>query len=135
MAWARFENPACNPDGAYLLADDLISGDVTNAVQNNMTQLQWGRGTYPLTTTDANGNVNVVTPGAVVLNQAEQALQAGFTKTQNANDIGQMVSSLFAGIGAQALSSAQGLAGLTQSGNGVSIVHRPGRAHPHHKMS
>ena len=113
------EDPACNPDGAYLLADNLISGDVANAVQNNMTQLQWGRGTYPLTTTDANGNINVVTPGAVVLNQAEQALQAGFMKTASANDIGQMVSSLFAGIGAQALSSAQGLAGLTQSGNGV----------------
>ena len=123
FSWAglqALQNPACSPMGAYQLASTLVNGDVANAVQNNMTQLQWGRGTYPKTTTDANGNVTVVTPGAIVLDQAEQALQAGFQKTASANDIGQMVDSLFAGIGAQAVSSAQGLAGLTQSGNGVS---------------
>jgi hypothetical protein len=112
------ENPACNPLGAYQLASELVNGDVANAVQDNMTQLQWGRGVYPVTTTDANGNVSVVTPGAVVLSQADQALQSGLLKTENASDIGQMVGALFAGIGAEAVSSAQGLAGITQASGG-----------------
>jgi hypothetical protein len=108
------ENPACNPLGAYQLSNDLVNSYVANAVQNNMTQLQWGQGTYPVT--DANGNV--VTPGALVLNQVAQALGSGFQKTESAVAIGQMVSALFAGIGTQAISSAQGLAGITQASGG-----------------
>jgi hypothetical protein len=104
--------------GATVLANDLENSRIGNAVQDNLTQLQWGRGVYPKTATDAQGNVNVVTPGAIVLDQAEQALQSGLLKTENANDIGQMVNALFAGIGAQAISSAQGLAGISQSSNG-----------------
>ncbi len=107
--------PSCNALGAYQLSNNLVNGYVANAIQNNLTQLQWGRGTYPITATDQYGNVNVVTPGAIVLNQAEQALQAGFTKTQDATGIGQMVGALFAGLGAEALTSAQGLAGIAQS--------------------
>jgi hypothetical protein len=110
--------PTCDVLITDGLAYDQMSAAGANSVSNYMTEAGWGSGALPITTTDANGNVNVVTPGAVVLNQAEQALQAGFTKTENANDIGQMVTSLFAGIGAQALSSAQGLVGLTQSSNG-----------------
>ena len=112
---AALENPACSALSAYQLASDEVYGDIANAVQNNMTQLQWGQGVYPVV--DANGNV--VTPAAVVLNQADQALQAGLLKTENASDIGQMVGALFAGIGAQAISSAQGLAGITQSTGGL----------------
>lgn len=111
--------PTCDVLIDYENAYDQDMAIAASAVAANASLRQQGNGVYPITTTDANGNVNIVTPGAVVLNQAEQALQAGFTKTENANDIGQMVTSLFAGIGAQALSSAQGLAGLTQSGNGV----------------
>lgn len=107
-------NPACNPMGAAQLTSDQLYANVNNAVQNNMTELQWGNGVYPVV--DANGNV--VTPGAIVLNQSQQALQAGLTKTENANSIGQLVGALFAGIGAQAISSAQGLSGITQSSNG-----------------
>ena len=122
FSWAGLDalvhDPACNPIGARLLADDLVNSVVANAVQNNAIQLGWGQGTYPITATDAFGNVNVVTPAAVVLNQAEQALQAGLLKTENAQDLGQMVGALFAGIGAQAVSSAQGLAGITQSSGG-----------------
>ncbi len=111
---AALQNPACNPSGAYQLATNLMYGQVANAVTNNATELQWGQGVYPITSTDSFGNVNVVTPGAIVLNQAQQALQAGLLKTENANDIGQMVGSLFSGIGASAVTSSQGLASLTQ---------------------
>lgn len=122
FSWAglqALQNPACNPLGAYQLSNDLLNGYVANAVQNNMTQLQWGRGTYPVT----DGNGNVVTPGALVLSQVTQALGAGFQKTESAVAIGQMVNALFAGIGTQAISSAQGLAGITQAtGNQPSYI-------------
>jgi hypothetical protein len=122
FSWAglqALQNPACNPLGAYQLSNDLLNTYVANSVQNNMTQLQWGRGTYPVM--DSNGNV--VTPGAIVLSQVTQAIESGFQKTQSAVAIGQMVSALFAGIGAQAVSSAQGLAGITQSsGSNLSYI-------------
>ena len=116
--WAglqALQNPACNPIGAYSLASNLVDGYVGNAVQDNVALRQQGSGMYPITTTDSFQNVNIVTPGAMVLAQANQALGSGFLKTENAQDIGQMVNALFAGIGANAVSSPQGLAGITQS--------------------
>ena len=115
--WAglsALQNPACNPLGAYQLSNDLANGYVANAIQNNNTELQWGNGVYPII--DANGNV--LTPGAIILSQANQALGAGFQKTEDAVSIGQMVTALFAGIGTQAISSAQGLFGITQPEGG-----------------
>jgi len=113
--WTDFNtaifNPACNAVGAAQLASDQLYGNIANAIANNMTELQWGQGFYPVV--DQNGNV--VTPASVVENQEQQALQAGLYKTENANSIGQLVGALFAGIGAQAVSGMQGLAGITQS--------------------
>jgi len=118
ISLAAIGTPSCDALINYNNAYEQVMAIGANAVQNNLTQLQWGQGVYPVTQTDAQGNVNVVTPGAIVLNQAQQALQSGLLKTENANDIGQMVTALFAGIGAQAVSSAQGLAGISQSSNG-----------------
>lgn len=117
FSWAGLDalrNPACNPIGAYSLASNLVNGYVSNAVQDNVSQRQMGNGFYPITTTDQFGNVNIVTPGSMILAQANQALGAGLLKTINAQDIGQLVNALFAGIGAQAVTSPQGLTGMTQ---------------------
>jgi hypothetical protein len=43
-----------------------------------------------------------------------QAIESGFYKTENANDIGQMVGALFAGLGSKIVSDSQGLAGISQ---------------------
>ncbi len=114
------QNPACNPMGARLLAGELENKRVANAVNNYQTELQWGQGTNPIKKVDENGDEMTVTPGIVVLGQANQALQSGFFKTEIANDLGQMVNALFAGIGAQAISTAEGLAGITKSSAGQS---------------
>jgi hypothetical protein len=116
---SALQNPACNPMGARLLAGELEDRRVANAVNNYMTELQWGQGILPLKKLDANGVPITVTPGQVILSQANQALQSGFLETENASDIGQMVNALFAGMGAQAISSADGLVGMTQSIGGA----------------
>jgi len=119
---ASIGTPSCDVLIDYENAYDQTMAIGANAVNNNMTELQWGQGVYPITTTDANGNVNVVTPGAIVLNQAEQALQAGLLKTENANDIGQMVTGLFSGIGAEAVTDVQGLVGMAQPNGAASYL-------------
>ena len=126
FSWAglkALQDPACTPMGAYQLASDLVNGYVDNAVQDNVSQRTMGNGMYPITTTDAFGNINIVTPGSMVLAQANQAQEAGLLKTINAQDLGQMVNALFAGIGAQSVSSPDGLLGITQpTGTGPSYI-------------
>jgi hypothetical protein len=104
----------CIPFYAAENARNLVLGNAASRWDDQFTQLQWGRGTYPIQTTDENGDLITVTPGSLVAANAQQALQTGFTQLQNANDIDQMVGALFAGITSQVVSDNRGLAGITQ---------------------
>lgn len=111
-------NPACNQYWATDITGTQMRGVAAYAVQNNRTQLEWYNGNYGIMGKDANGNDIVLTPGSVVGANAVQALQTGFIQLQNANDIDQMVGTLFAGITSQVVTSARGLVGLSQSTGG-----------------
>ena len=111
-------DPACNPIFAEELANNVIMNRADTQVNNLMTRLQWGQGTYDMQTTDANGVTTTVTPSTIVNALAQQAVTSGFRQTENANDIGQMLNALFAGMGAQIIGDSQGLGGLTQAANG-----------------
>ena len=115
--WAQ-RNPACNPMFAYEMANSQVTGRANAKVDNMMTRLNWGQGTLDMQTTDANGNTVTVTPASIVNALTQQAVTSGFRQTENANDIGQMVSSLFASMGSQIIGSSSGLSGLTQNTNG-----------------
>ncbi len=108
-------DPACNPYGAYLIANGSLEASANTGVNNMMTRLQWYNGNYGVQKYDVNGNPIVLTPGSIVGANALQALQTGFTQLQNANDIDQMVGALFAGITSQAIGDNRGLIGLTQT--------------------
>jgi hypothetical protein len=118
FSWAgfaslRYQN--CLPYFAALNSNNMILGDAASGWNDQMTQVAWGRGTYPQQIVDADGNLITVTPGDLVASNLTQAVQTGFTQLQNANDIDQMVGALFAGITSQLVGDNKGLAGLTQA--------------------
>lgn len=118
-AESAFLNPACSPYHAYVLANTAVMASVQGSINNMMTQLQWGQGTYPRTVVDpVTGETIVVTPASIVQSNTLQALQTGFRQLENANDIDQMVGALFAGITSQVVGDNRGLAGLTQTTGG-----------------
>lgn len=112
-AWAAAQ-PACNSFLATLNAQNLAATRVAIAVQNAQTQLDWGRGFYPVT--DQNGNV--VTPASAVEQSFEQLLQSPVQQLQSADDIGQMIGALYAGVTTQIVADDGGLAGISQSYGG-----------------
>lgn len=121
FAWDAFMaegDPGCNPMFAEELASNVVLRRTDAAIDTMMTKLEWGHGTYDMQTTDSNGNAITVTPASIVNALTEQAVTSGFRQTENANDIGQMLNALFAGIGTQIIGDSQGLNGLTQSSNG-----------------
>ncbi|MDB5238241.1 MAG: hypothetical protein JWM46_511 [Candidatus Kaiserbacteria bacterium] len=111
---ASLMNPNCLPYFAAIRANGVVMGDAASGWNDQMTQVGWGNGTYPVQTVDENGNIITVTPGAIVSSNIQQALQTGFRQLENANDIDQMVGALFAGITSQVTGDNRGLIGLTQ---------------------
>jgi hypothetical protein len=111
-------NPACNPLFAGNMSYEGVMADAALAVQDWQTQLNWGNGFYPVQTLDDNGNLVTVTPSYLVAQNTVQAVQSGFYKTEIANDIGQMVGALFAGLSNQVIQSSNGLSGISQAAGG-----------------
>jgi hypothetical protein len=94
-------NPACSSYSAYTLSQSAMMASV-NASQNEwVTRLNWNNGIYDV----RNQNGDVIVPGIFLNAVGTQALTSGFRQLENANDIGQMVSPLFAGMGNSLLSS------------------------------
>lgn len=117
-AISALRNPACNPYGATVLVDEHLRYQAETEVQDQMTRLGWGRGTYGKEIIDENGNLITVTPGSIIEGNIMQLLQSGYRQLENADDIDQMVGSLFAGITSHIIGDSRGLAGLTQSTGG-----------------
>lgn len=117
-ALKALQNPACNPYGATKLVDEQFVRNSESEVNDMMVRLGWGNGNYGVEKIDADGNRVTLTPGAIVAGNVTQLLQTGYRQLENANDIDQMVSSLFAGITSHVIGDARGLLGLTQSAGG-----------------
>jgi len=97
-------NPACDPVFAYYMAQNQLYANAAAAEDAWRTQAGWGQGFNP--TLDANGNV--LTPGILTETVAGQAITSGYRQLENANDIGQMVGPLLAGVANRILSAATG---------------------------
>lgn len=117
-ALLKIATPGCTPLSTYWLAQTRANEVASAAANDLMIQWNWGRGFYPQQTTDANGNPLTTAPSTLVDTIANQTVTSGFDQLQNANDIGQMIGALFAGLGTQVLSSSNGLTGLAQSSTG-----------------
>lgn len=111
--WASSE-PQCNPVLAYYIGTDVYQSRAAHAIQYQQDQRAYGSGYYPVV--DAQGNV--VTPAINVQSSFQKLLDSPVTQLENANDIGQMIGALYAGITTQVISDNQGLAGLSQKVGG-----------------
>lgn len=101
-------DPNCNPLFSFFNAQSLVMSDVAAQQNDMLTRLGWNNGVYDVTATDANGVSRVVTPGYLVAGTMQQQLGSSFRQLENANDLGQMIDNLFAGIGRQVISSGVG---------------------------
>jgi hypothetical protein len=111
--------PQCDPVGAYYLAQDIAQGRIARAMQYQQDQWNWGVGFYARTDNAQNPlQQQVVTPSSVVSQSFEQMLQSPVQQLQSANDIGQMIGALYAGVTTQVIGDNQGLSGLSQSVGG-----------------
>jgi hypothetical protein len=111
--WAASQ-PQCDPLIAASMAWEIAEGRVSDQIQYQQNQWNQGGGFYART--DANGNV--ITPSSVVEQSFEQMIQSPVQQLQSANDIGQMIGALYAGVTTQVVGDNQGLAGLAQSVGG-----------------
>jgi hypothetical protein len=107
-------NPACNPYYAYTLAELHVMTVADADVEDMLERLRWGEGFYPVETCDEFGDCTTQTPGAIVRDNFGSALRTGFEQQARANDIDQMVGSLFSGIISQVIGDNRGIQGLLQ---------------------
>src|SRR5262249_47490909 len=80
-------------------------------------KLNWGGGIYDVASPNAAGQMITATPARFVGDVQSQYILSGYQQQQMANDINQMVGSLYAGLSTRLLSHS-GLTGLTQSNAG-----------------
>lgn len=113
-AMAALRDARCNPAEAFQLARNARDTYAARGQAEMMWRLTVNNGFYDVETVDANNQHVVLTPGSLNKSIVEQAVTSGFRQTESANDIDQMIGALFAGLGTQILSSAQGLKGLMQ---------------------
>lgn len=113
--------PQCDPVTALFMAQDIADARIARAIQYQQDQWNWNNGFYSQT-----DNVldplrrRILTPGITVQQSFQTILDSPVRQLESANDIGQMINALYAGMTTQIISDGQGLAGLTQSIGGQS---------------
>lgn len=112
--------PSCNPFYEFWLekkpAMDAYIGEIA---ENQRTMWDWGRGFYAVTDNPENPLAEkTLTPASVVQESFQQVLGSPVRQLESANDVGQIIGTLFASVTTQALTDSRGLAGLAQSSAG-----------------
>jgi hypothetical protein len=109
-------NPACNPLGAYNLAQDYANREIALQKEEMLFRLTTGQGFYGVEECDpVTGRYITKTPGSLVASNIAQLVQSGFRQLENVTEIDQMVGALFSSLSTQVISDSQGLTGLIQS--------------------
>jgi len=109
-------NPACIPHIDALMFKDLGDASAAQAVADWETMLAAGRDFYAATDNASDPLAErILTPASVVQESFQQVLGSPVRQLESANDIGQMIGALFAGVTTQITTDNRGLAGLSQS--------------------
>ncbi|MEK7156720.1 MAG: fibronectin type III domain-containing protein [Patescibacteria group bacterium] len=112
--------PQCDPVIAQFLLREISNSRLARATQYQQDQWNWNNGYYSQT----DGALDplrrkILTPGINIQQSFQTILDSPVRQQESANDIGQMINSLYAGLTTQILSENQGgLTGLTQSVGG-----------------
>jgi len=101
-------NPACSPYSAYMLSQNQMNSQVAAAQYEWESRLKWNNGIYDV----RDSNDDVVVPGIFLNAVGTQSLTSGFRQLENADDIGEMVGWLFAGIGSRLVSGPSSIASV-----------------------
>jgi len=111
------------PDGNIIGASGNLAREVAEDLaedEQNIRQVwDWNRGVYSVF--DGNPNplqANIVTPGFLIADSISQSTGSGFRQLENANEIDQIVSNLFAGLTTRLIGSSSGIAGLMSPSSG-----------------
>jgi hypothetical protein len=123
--WQKFmdaASPQCDPVFEKFRLQGTLNSRLTQNEQNQLLQWQYGNGYYSRTNNTFDPAQQVVlTPSYNVAQSYNQILQSPIQQLQSANDIGQMIGAMYAGVTSQILGdnqNIQGLAGLTSSVGG-----------------
>ena len=117
--FAELRDPACNLFFAYMEKKDERDAVRAEAIANQNTVWDWGRGFYAVTDNEQNPfRETILTPSSVVQESFQQILGSPVRQLESANDIGLIIGALFASVTTQVLTDSQGLAGLGQSVGG-----------------
>lgn len=121
--WQRLEalqQPQNNSYGAYLAISSQYGAVSSYNELDQRQRLQRNHGFYDQL--DISGDplrARIVSPGYVISQTFQQMLGSGFRQLENANEIDQIVSNLWSGIGAQILGGSGGIPGLMQASGGT----------------
>ena len=108
--------PQCDPVIAEFLLEDISNRRLARSVQNQQDQWNWNNGYYSQTDGALDPlRRNILTPGINIQQSFQTILDSPVRQLESANDIGQMINALYAGMTTQILSDNQGLTGLTKS--------------------
>ncbi|MBI2610650.1 hypothetical protein HYW60_01800 [Candidatus Kaiserbacteria bacterium] len=112
-------NPVCIPHLAALYFEDLADARDAQAVENQKMVWDWGRGFYALTDNAQDPfQEKILTPSSVVQESFQQILGSSVRQLESADDIGEMISALYAGVTTQIISDNRGFSGIMQSRGG-----------------
>ena len=109
-------SPQCDPVIAQFLLENISDSRIARCEQYMRENLSWGRGIRPRTDDPNNPcNSKIITPAVIVQESFQNIIDSPVRQLESANDIGQMINALYAGLTTQILSDNQGLAGITKS--------------------
>lgn len=106
------QNAYNNPYGALFMAQEELSGRLTNNRGQQIKLLDFGKGFF----SKADGTGNITLPGAAIEAQLNNTLDSSQRRLQVADEINEIVASLFTQLVSQVFTGAKGLFGLTNPG-------------------
>lgn len=114
--------PQNNPYGAMLESQAVVQGGVQNALGAHMETARWANGFLSVQQCGSNEfgppHCQTVTPGVVVENVLNDAIGGPQKRLTIADEMNELLGSLFMQLASEALSGAGGLLGLTDSNYG-----------------
>ncbi len=108
--------PQCDPVIAAALLEEISNARIAKCTQYIRDQWDWGGGYYAKTDDPNNPcSAKILTPASTIQQSFQTIIDSPVRQLESANDIGQMINALYAGLTTQIISDNKGLAGLTQS--------------------
>jgi len=131
-AWHRGEAPftfsdlilttaysQCNPILAFYDVRDVVIGRTGGAAERLRNEWDWGQGYYAVSDNAADPlQRRILTPPSTVRASFQNVIDSPVRQLESANDIGQMIGALYAGLQTQILADIGGLSGISRSTGG-----------------